>query len=95
MYAFITSNTTISIFSLSVKWYIYVLILTTGGDAHWLLKPWVSAGRQTEGHHHHRTLGGSHEQTWADLGVCLPRETLTEVKGGDGLSRFSIYAGHT
>lgn len=94
--AFITSDMAISShLHLSVQMYIHVLCLTTGGDANWLLKPLVPIGRQAEGHHHYRALGGSHEQAWADLGVCLPGETLTEVKGGDGLSRFSIYAGYT
>lgn len=69
--------------------------LTAGGDANRLLQPLVPTGRQTEGHHHHRALGGSHQQTWADQAIHLPGETLTEVKGGDGLSRFSVNAGHT
>lgn len=88
--AFIISDS----YQLLPEVYIHVLSLTTGGDPNGLLKPWVPVGRQAEGHHHHRTLGGSHQQTWADLRVCLPGETLTEVKGGDGLSRFSIYAGY-
>lgn len=69
--------------------------LTAGGDAKWLLQPLVPTGRQAEGHHHHRALGGSHQHTGADQGVHLPGITLTEVKGGDGLSRFSVYAGYT
>lgn len=69
--------------------------LTAGGDANRLLQPLVPTRRQAEGHHHHRALGGSHQQTRADQAVHLPGETLTEVKGGDGLSRFSVYAGYT
>lgn len=75
--------------------YIHVWGRTTGGDANGLLKPLVPVGGQAEGHHHHRTLGGSHEQTRTGLRVRLPGETLTEVKGGDGLSRLPIYAGYT
>lgn len=69
--------------------------LTAGGDPDWLLQPLVPTGRQAEGHHHHRALRGTHQHTGADLAVRLPGEALTEVKGGDGLSRFSVYAGYT
>lgn len=70
-------------------------LLTTRGDADGLLQPLVHSGREAEGHHHHSALGGAHQQTGAHRAVHLPGVTLTEVKGGDGLSRFSIYAGHT
>lgn len=69
--------------------------LTTRRDANRLLKSLVPSGRQANCHHYHWATGGSHQQTRADLGLRLPGETLTEVKGGDGLSRFSIYAGYT
>lgn len=72
-----------------------IKLLTTGGDANWLLQPLVPTGWQAKGHHHHRALGGSHQQTGADQAVHLPGETLTEVKGGDGLPRLSVYAGYT
>lgn len=60
-----------------------------------MLQPLVPAGRQAEGHHHHRALRGPQQHTGADLAVVLPGVTLTEVKGGDGLSRFSVDAGYT
>lgn len=69
--------------------------LTTGRDADRLLHPLVSDGRQVDGHHHDAALRGSHQQTGADHAVRLPGKTLTEVKGGDGLSRLSFYAGDT
>lgn len=69
--------------------------LTAGGDADRLLQPLVPAGRQAEGHHHDGALRGSHQQTRAELAVALPGGTLAEVKGGDGLSGFSVYAGYT
>lgn len=72
-----------------------VQFLTAGGNANWLLQPLVPTRRQADGHHHHRALGGSHQHTGADQGVHLPGVTLTEVKGGDGLSRLSVYAGYT
>lgn len=69
--------------------------LTAGGDADRLLQPLVPARRQGEGHHHNRALGGAHQQTGAERAVRLPGVALAEVKGGDGLSRFSVYAGYT
>lgn len=69
--------------------------LTAGGDPDRLLQPLVGAGRQAEGHKHHTALCGSHQHTGADQAVRLPGKTLTEVKGGDGLSRFPVYAGYT
>ena len=73
----------------------YVVHLTTGGDTDWLLEPLVPARWQADGHHHHCTLCCSHQQTGAYRAVCLPGISLAEVEGGDGLSRFSFYAGYT
>lgn len=69
--------------------------LTAGGEADSLLELLVAGGRQAEGHRQHGALGGPHQQTGIDHAVGLPGETQAEVKGGDGLSRFSVYAGDT
>lgn len=65
--------------------------LTAGGEAD---GPLVTARWQTHSQHHHRALGGPHQQTGAEQAVRLPGETLTEVKRGDGLSRLPVYAGY-
>lgn len=72
----------------------HVGFLTAGGKAERLLELLVTARLQAEGQHHHGALRGPHQQTGAGQAARLPGETLAEVKGGDGLSRFSVYAGY-
>lgn len=74
--------------------YNFSLRLTAGVNADWLLQPLLATRWQAKRHHHHRALGGPHQQKGADGAVRLPGETLAEVKGGDDLPRLPVYAGY-